>query len=197
MTGLRLVNGSYRTAEDQRSLLGRISPGLAFYSRLFPIVIRAGAKAKRGRYDDDAWKESSLDSVRALEAAGVRFDIAGLGARGGPRGPCVFIGNHMSTLETFALPVLLLPFKKITFVVKQSLVEYPVFGHVMRSRDPITVGRTNPREDLKVRPRRRRGAARQRDLHRHLPADDSHAGTLTRRSSTPSASSSRRGRTFP
>lgn len=147
---MRLVNGSYRTAEDQRSLLGRISPGLAFYSRLFPIVIRAGAKAKRGRYDDDEWKKSSLNSVRALEAAGVRFDIAGLEHVASLESPCVFIGNHMSTLETFALPVILLPFKKITFVVKQSLVEYPVFGHVMRSRDPITVGRTNPREDLKA-----------------------------------------------
>jgi 1-acyl-sn-glycerol-3-phosphate acyltransferase len=34
--------------------------------------------------------------------------------------------------------------------VKQSLLEYPVFRHVMRSRDPIAVNRTNPREDLKT-----------------------------------------------
>jgi 1-acyl-sn-glycerol-3-phosphate acyltransferase len=33
-------------------------------------------------------------------------------------------------------------------VVKESLVRYPVFGAIMRARDPITVGRTNPREDL-------------------------------------------------
>ena len=36
----------------------------------------------------------------------------------------------------------------MTFVVKKSLVSLPVFGAVMRSRDPIVVGRTNPREDL-------------------------------------------------
>ena len=29
-------------------------------------------------------------------------------------------------------------------------MDYPVFRHVMRSRDPITVGRTNPRDDLKA-----------------------------------------------
>jgi 1-acyl-sn-glycerol-3-phosphate acyltransferase len=63
-------------------------------------------------------------------------------------GPCVFIGNHMSTLETFLLPSIIVPSKRVTYVVKRSLVEYPVFGHVMRSRDPIVVGRTNPREDL-------------------------------------------------
>lgn len=34
--------------------------------------------------------------------------------------------------------------------MKQSLVEYPVFRHIMRSRDPITVGRSNPRDDLKA-----------------------------------------------
>jgi 1-acyl-sn-glycerol-3-phosphate acyltransferase len=150
MSGLPFAHGSYRTAGTRRSLAGRISPGLAFYPRLFSIIFRAGAKAKRGRYDDAEWTASSLETVRALEAAGVRLDISGLEHVAGLTGPCVFIGNHMSTLETFVLPVILLPFTKVTFVVKRSLVEYPVFGHVMRSRDPITVGRTNPREDLKA-----------------------------------------------
>ena len=150
MRGLSLVQGSYRTNPDRHSFLGRISPPLAFYPRVFSVIFRAGAKAKRGRYDDEAWQASSLTTVRALEKAGVRFDISGLEYVADQDGPCVFIGNHMSTLETFALPVILLPFKKITFVVKQSLLDYPVFGHVMRSRDPIAVGRTNPREDLKA-----------------------------------------------
>jgi len=150
MSGLPFVNDSYRTDEKQRSAASRLSPALAFYPRIFSVIARAGAKAKRGRYDDEEWKASSLCTVRALEAAGVRFDISGLEHVAGSEGPCVFIGNHMSTLETFVLPIILLPFKRITFVVKQSLVEYPVFGHVMRSRDPITVGRTNPREDLKA-----------------------------------------------
>jgi 1-acyl-sn-glycerol-3-phosphate acyltransferase len=56
----------------------------------------------------------------------------------------------MSTLETFVLPTLILPFSRVTFVVKQSLVEYPVFRHIMRSREPVTVGRANPRDDLKA-----------------------------------------------
>jgi len=148
VSGLPFVQGTYRTDDPRRSLLGRVSPGLAFYSRVFPIIYRAGAKAKRGRYDDAEWNASSLAILRALEAAGVRFDISGLEHVAALEGPCVFIGNHMSTLETFLLPAILLPFKRITFVVKQSLMDYPVFGHVMRSRDPIAVGRTNPREDL-------------------------------------------------
>ena len=40
------------------------------------------------------------------------------------------------------------PYRRVTFVVKESLIEYPLFKHVMISRDPVVVGRTNPRRDL-------------------------------------------------
>jgi 1-acyl-sn-glycerol-3-phosphate acyltransferase len=56
----------------------------------------------------------------------------------------------MGSLDAFVLPTIIQPLKRVTFIVKQSLVEYPIFGHIMRSRDPILVGRTNPREDLRV-----------------------------------------------
>lgn len=113
-------------------------------------MFRASRRAKRSRYGDNDWIRSSLDTLRALEGTGVRFEITGLDDFRGLEGPCVFIANHMSTLETFVLPVIIAPFKMATFVVKESLVEYPVFRHVMRSRNPITVSRTNPREDLKT-----------------------------------------------
>jgi 1-acyl-sn-glycerol-3-phosphate acyltransferase len=35
-------------------------------------------------------------------------------------------------------------------VVKQSLLDYPIFKHVMRFCDPVAVSRTNPREDFKA-----------------------------------------------
>jgi 1-acyl-sn-glycerol-3-phosphate acyltransferase len=56
----------------------------------------------------------------------------------------------MSTLETFVLPTVILSAKRMTYVVKRELTSYPVFGHVMRARDPIVVGRANPRDDLKA-----------------------------------------------
>ena len=68
MSGLPFARGTYRTGESGRSVLGRLSPGLALYARIVSIVLRAGAKAKRGRYDDAEWKASSLETVRALEA---------------------------------------------------------------------------------------------------------------------------------
>jgi 1-acyl-sn-glycerol-3-phosphate acyltransferase len=56
----------------------------------------------------------------------------------------------MSVLETFVLPCLIQPYRDVTFVVKESLISYPFFGPILRSRDPIVVGRVNPREDLKI-----------------------------------------------
>jgi len=56
----------------------------------------------------------------------------------------------MSILETFVLPCLIQPHRDVTFVVKESLITYPLFGQVMRSRQPVVVGRDNPREDLKT-----------------------------------------------
>jgi 1-acyl-sn-glycerol-3-phosphate acyltransferase len=56
----------------------------------------------------------------------------------------------MSILETFVLPCLIVPHRSVTFVIKESLTVYPWFGHVMRSRDPVVVGRENARDDLRV-----------------------------------------------
>ena len=63
---------------------------------------------------------------------------------------CVFVSNHMSILETFVLPCLIQPYRDVTFVVKESLLSFPFFKHVMRNRNPIVVGRANPREDLRT-----------------------------------------------
>ena len=144
------VAGAYRTAAGLATPLARAFPGLCFYSLAGPIVWRASRLAIHGRYDDAAWSRSSLGILRALEAAGVRLEITGVDHFRTLEGPCVFIGNHMSTLETFVLPTVICASKRVTFVVKRELTKYPVFGHVMRARDPVVVGRSNPRDDLRA-----------------------------------------------
>lgn len=150
MKDLLSDNGTYRTAPRHIFPLWKVLPTLGFYRYVFPIILRAGAKAKRGEYDSEDWCRSSLAVLRALERIGIVVEIGGAEHFSKLNGPCLFLANHMSTLETFVLPVIVCPIKPVTFVVKQGLVETPVFKHVMRSRDPVTVGRTNPREDLKA-----------------------------------------------
>jgi 1-acyl-sn-glycerol-3-phosphate acyltransferase len=128
--------------------LARALPSLMFYQRMVRSVLWSARRAKRGTYDDRAWEDSSFAILDALERVGVRFAIEGMRHITAFEGPAVFAGNHMSTLETFVLPILISPVKSVTFVIKPSLIEYPVFKHVMRSRDPIVVSRDNPRQDL-------------------------------------------------
>ena len=56
----------------------------------------------------------------------------------------------MSTLETMIFPSIICSIKRVTFVVKESLVKHPLFKDVMLSRDPIVVGRSDPRKDLEA-----------------------------------------------
>jgi 1-acyl-sn-glycerol-3-phosphate acyltransferase len=135
-----------------RTLLSRIflSPEFMFYPQFFCIVWTNSRRAKKGLYGSREWADSSLDVMRALENVGVRIEITGMDNMKKFDGPAVFIGNHMSTLETMVLPCIVQPVKETTFIVKKSLLTMPVFGHVMQSRDPVVVGRVNPREDLKT-----------------------------------------------
>jgi len=140
----------YDSGKPRPGFAARLSPTAAFYGRISRIVFKCAARAKRGRFTDEDWYAASLIVREAFERSGARVCVKGTGHLASLQGPCVMIGNHMSTGETFLLASMILPFKKVTFVVKQSLVEYPVFKHIMRSRDPIVVGRENPREDLKA-----------------------------------------------
>ena len=150
MQYLDIRNSTYHSSPVKVSLLSRLVPSLNFYPRFFRVVLNAASKAKSGCYPDEEWGMSSLRVLRLLEKTGLQFQIEGLQHLEGLAGPCVLIGNHMSIMETLILPVIVLPYTKVTFVVKESLLTYPVFKHIMISRNPVAVTRTNPRQDLKT-----------------------------------------------
>ena len=106
--------------------------------------------ARRGTYGNDQWARSSFQVLKDLESLGVPVQIEGLDHIRKLTSPCVFVANHMSTLETMVLPAIIQPIRDVTFVVKQSLLDYPVFKHIAAARDPIAVSRKNAREDLKT-----------------------------------------------
>ena len=121
-----------------------------FYSQIFKVTLDAHRLAVRGEYDDSAWVESSYAMRVSHERCGAKCHFTGLNHIDERDGPVVFIGNHMSTSETFLLPAMIVPRKRVTFVVKRNLLTYPLFGPVMRSRNPIVVGRRDPKEDFKA-----------------------------------------------
>jgi 1-acyl-sn-glycerol-3-phosphate acyltransferase len=131
-------------------LISKVFPNLSFYINLFWVVLYSNIKTKFKIYNRYNWTASSFALLKALERTGIKFEITGMENLSKFEGPAVFIGNHMSTLETVILPSIIQPIKSVVFVIKKQLADYPLFGPVAGARHPIMVGRKNPREDLKL-----------------------------------------------
>jgi hypothetical protein len=61
MSELEFQNGLYVTKERSLSLLARLLPSFHFWVRLIGVVLRSGSMARKGKYDKEAWKLSSLE----------------------------------------------------------------------------------------------------------------------------------------
>lgn len=120
------------------------------YARFVGTVFRSRKLIEENRYGNDNWADTSLDVMQSVEAVGGRFEISGIDNLRKADGPVVIIANHMSALETFVLPCLVTPIKPTTFVVKAKLMKGLFFGKIMKSREPIVVGRENAREDMEI-----------------------------------------------
>lgn len=144
---------TYNTPKKERLSLKEkilLDSRIYFTLRFASVVFRTRKEAIRKIYDTKAWTDSSFEIFRFIEAVGGRFHISGMENITKPKRPVVFISNHMSTLETMIFPSIIGPLREVTFVVKESLVKHPLFGDVMRSRNPIVVGRSDPRKDLEA-----------------------------------------------
>jgi 1-acyl-sn-glycerol-3-phosphate acyltransferase len=143
-------NNYHTPQKESQSIIEKIRIDSRFYFtfKYAAIVLRTRKEAIRKVYDTKAWTDSSFEILRFIENAGGIFHITGMENITRPQGSVLFISNHMSTLETMILPSIIGPHKELTFIVKESLVKHPLFGDVMRSRNPIVVGRNDPRKDL-------------------------------------------------
>jgi len=145
------VESRYETPGPERpGMVARNLPSLAYYPRMLRIVYEASKRSLKDEYGDEAWCQGCWQMIRLIERLGGCVIAEGVEHVRGLDRPCVFIGNHMSTLETFVLPAFILPYRRVTFVVKKSLVEYPVFKHVMRTREPVVVTREDPKADFRA-----------------------------------------------
>ncbi|MCX7875407.1 MAG: 1-acyl-sn-glycerol-3-phosphate acyltransferase [Melioribacteraceae bacterium] len=137
-------SNNYRTSKNYFCLF----PAFNFYLNLLRILIKSNRLARKGIYNDIQWSNSSVDVINSLENSGIKFYFEGIDNVKNVNVPVIFISNHMSTLETMVLPALIQPYKNVVYVIKEELAKYPLFGKIVMARDPIRVGRYNPREDL-------------------------------------------------
>ena len=137
----------YKTSSDVKKK-SMIPTELRFFPALLRIVIFANKLTKKNIYNRYNWVNSSKMIMDGLEKVGVKIEIDGMHNFCSFDGPVVFIGNHMSTLETLVLPRIINPIKPVVFVTKEELNTAPLFGPINSSRYPIVVSRKNAREDL-------------------------------------------------
>lgn len=127
----------------------QLTRNIFFYWWMFRMVLRANRIANNGTYNYDEWAKSSFKTVEVAESCGAKLYIKGLNNFRNINEPVIFIGNHMSVFETFAMASMLIPEKKPVFIIKKELLDYPLFGKVMRSIKYIAVSRKNPKDDFK------------------------------------------------
>ena len=133
-------------------LIDRITFQTRFvFTALFLKAVFQNRKlAKQGRYLTEQWVSSSQDVITNMERCRGQIHITGLNNLRNSKGPAVILSNHMSTLETMIFPGIIQPLKDVTFIVKDELVSHWAFKDVMRSRNPIVLSRSNPREDFRI-----------------------------------------------
>jgi 1-acyl-sn-glycerol-3-phosphate acyltransferase len=144
---------TYDTPEDMPlGLADRIlfKSRWAFYFRFIRVVFRYRSLCVKGKDSDELWAWNSYRIVKAIERSGGRWHIEGLENVRKVKEPIVVVSNHMSAMETQTLPAMLEPHFLVTFIVKKSLITHPIFGPIMRSRNPVPVSRVNPREDFQT-----------------------------------------------
>ncbi len=146
------AQGSYTTPTYCNVPLYKSSlNSLLFYAKTgYNIYVNSMEAKKQGWYSDQQWGQTSYNILRIAEERGAIFDIKGAEYCVERQSPVVFIGNHMSLIETLILPSIITLGGKGSFVLKESLTRYPAFHYIINTTHPIAVGRSNPREDLKA-----------------------------------------------
>ncbi len=140
----------YQSPSLKPSWLARRFPSLVCYAKITRMLYAASGAARRGEYTTERRVADSLQVLTFLEYSGVRFEIKNISSFRNLASPCVFVSNHMSTLETFIFPCIIEPYRSLTFVIKESLLRYPVFKHIMATVEPVVATRENPRQDFRI-----------------------------------------------
>ncbi len=93
-------------------------------------------------YYINLWNRSVIVWLRI--ACGVRYRVEGL--ENIPARPYVIVAKHQSEWETFFLQ---LPFAPVCTILKQELLQIPLFGWGLATVKPIAINRSAQREALK------------------------------------------------
>jgi 1-acyl-sn-glycerol-3-phosphate acyltransferase len=121
-----------------RYLLALVADTVMGTARLVAAMLRGEPSAPGGAYDQvpREWAR------RLLAAAGIEVHVTGLEHVAG-LGPCVYVANHLSFVDVWALLVTLPG--SLRFMGKRELFRIPIFGTALRVSGQIPVDRQDHR----------------------------------------------------
>lgn len=143
----------YTTNKPKRYLCDRLLGWNRFYFYYFIInkyLRNMGHSYRQGGCVIDDLLYNSTGMRKFMESCGAKFDISGLENLTKVDGPVVFVGNHMSLIETLLLPGIIMPSKNITYVLKEELLNLPILKDPLHMMECIGLTRKDPRADLKT-----------------------------------------------
>ncbi|MFO7871344.1 MAG: lysophospholipid acyltransferase family protein [Kiritimatiellia bacterium] len=148
-----LASGAYRTPADmKRRLPDRVLGGtdIWYYLNVIDCFVRGYFCALRGRMNRRTWAQYSRRMIETAEKCGGRIDVSGARHLAEAPSPPVIAANHMSMLETVILPACVLPFREMAVIVKETLLNYPFLGPILKQLEHIAVSRKSAVKDLRT-----------------------------------------------
>lgn len=146
VAGLR-KNLEYHTPVPPRRVF--LAP-VRYLKGILGIVADCSWVARHYKFDNQDVFNTSYNTIKLVERVGGTVEIKGLEHLASQPGPAVVVANHMSLLDAFMLPCLIIAFRPMCVVIKKELTEYPGFGRTMSTLNHIAVTRENPRADFRA-----------------------------------------------
>lgn len=120
-----------------------------FNTFMAEIFLTGSRQAKRPNFMNCEWSVFGHRVTKLVEKLGGYIEIDGFEGIKDLNRPVVWVANHMSSLETYMLPPMLMTWPGLIIVLKEELAHYPLFGNVVKAVYPIRIERKSPVEDLR------------------------------------------------
>ncbi len=142
--------GSFRTESPRRPLPPFLG-GLAYHLGMARIYAKGYRLSAHPDFRERKWAPLSFEVIRLIERCGGQIAFEGFEhVRDLDGSSAVVAANHVSALETYLIPSILLAWHDIAYVLKDSLTRYPVLGRCVRAIRPIPITRRSPVADLRA-----------------------------------------------
>ncbi len=125
-------------------------PTPAFLARMARVYGLGWYESGKPDFELKFWPNAGYRVLQAVERTGGRVVLDGFENLDAAGGPAVVAANHVSALETYLFPPLLAPWRSVAYILKKSLLHYPLLGRCVRSIRPIPVSRKSPVADLRA-----------------------------------------------